>query len=175
MSYIRPAHPLRYFDDISKEYVFLSVGNYDSGLTTDMNDNKEFVEDYNTDYSHLPSFIELIGNIVERETHDKEYAFKIVSVLAKKLDVPMREKRLTDDEYEKILCDDYLEISKKLINFHSDSLPDINDVVKYDCGHETQGLLIDTKTTSLREYIDWAGTVGWCGDKSKCFKCYKGK
>lgn len=173
MSYIRPAHPLRYFDDISKEFVFLSVGRYDSGLTTDKSDNKDFVEDYDTTYSHLPSFIELIGNIIERETNDDKYAFKIVSILAERLNVKMRNKKLDDDEYDKIMMEHHLGVNDILKNKMEYDFPNLNETIKFSCGHEGNGFVHNANT--LKEYVDWSGTVGFYGNKSKCFKCWKGK
>jgi hypothetical protein len=71
MSYIRNGHKLHWFDDESTEYVFPCSDNA--------------IEDYGSNYDHLPSLVELIGNIVFRETKDFSYATKLVVVLAHKL------------------------------------------------------------------------------------------
>ena len=73
MSYIRAGHDLHWFKGVSTEYVFDAV---DGG-----------VEDYDSEYNDNASFCELIGLIVLKLSRDKQYADKIVRVLAKKLGI----------------------------------------------------------------------------------------
>ena len=73
MSYIRNGHKLHWFNDESTEYVFPCSDNA--------------IEDYGSNYDHLPSLVELIGNIVFRETKDFSYATKLVVILARKLHI----------------------------------------------------------------------------------------
>jgi len=79
MSYIRHGHQLRWFNDVSSEYVYPC--------------SKGAIEDYNTNYEHLPSFVELIGNIVMVETQDFDYATKIVVHLARALGIDQKLRR----------------------------------------------------------------------------------
>ena len=73
MSYLRYSHRLHWFDDESTEYVYPS--------------SNDKIEDYGSSYDHLPSLVELIGNIVFKETKDFSYPTKIVVVLAHKLNI----------------------------------------------------------------------------------------
>jgi len=95
MSYLRYGHPLEYFrNGVSNLYVYLHCGDSEYGI-------KDFVEDYGDDYKDDKSFIELIGRFIAHETGDEKYAWKMVTVLAKKLGVEkdLREKPLSSDEY----------------------------------------------------------------------------
>lgn len=96
MSYIRNGHPLFWFKGESHSYVYLS----DAGIV-----------DYDDEYEDVPTFVELIGNIVGRETGDPEFANKIVRTLAVRLNIAdqLRPKMLTDQEYLEFI----LEQSKK--------------------------------------------------------------
>lgn len=91
MSYLRHGHQLRWFDDVSSEYVYPC--------------SKGAIEDYNTNYEHLPSFVELIGNIVMVETQDFDYATKIVVYLARalKIDHKLRRKDFQKDWVDKLM------------------------------------------------------------------------
>jgi hypothetical protein len=82
MSYLRYGHELHWFNDESTEYVY------------PCSDDK--IEDYGSNYDHLPSLVELIGNIVWRETKDFSYATKIVVILAHKLNIS---KKLRADKF----------------------------------------------------------------------------
>ena len=74
MSYQRYGYPLKYFKTgVSDNYVFSHVDGY--------------IEDYGSDYKDDKSLVELIGDIIERETGNEDYAWKIVKVLAKKLKI----------------------------------------------------------------------------------------
>ena len=66
MSYIRNNHPLHWFDDTSDLYVF-GRGNG--------------IEDYGGS-PHIPSVIDHIGGMINRETKDFEYATLMVIQLA---------------------------------------------------------------------------------------------
>lgn len=81
MSYIRHGHELLWFNDTSTEYVY--------GCGTG-------IEDYNTGYNHLPSLVELVGNIVMAETKDFDYATKIVVHLARGLKI---DNKLRSDKF----------------------------------------------------------------------------
>lgn len=70
MSYQRSPHPLSRFHSISEYYV------YSDG---------EHVHDHGANYTHNPSFCELIGDIVQSETRDSLFAAKITRILAQKL------------------------------------------------------------------------------------------
>jgi hypothetical protein len=104
ISYIRAGHELKWFDDTSASYVFPSVGmncanhmmplnNFEHGTPCDC-----FVEDYGDKYPHAPTFIELIGKLIWRETDDEKYATKMVIILAHK----MHYLECLRDEYRKI-------------------------------------------------------------------------
>jgi len=70
---MRYGMPLKFFKDSkSKYYIFLS----DKGIV-----------DYDCDYSDNKSFCELIYKFILYETHDEEYAKKILKILAKKLGI----------------------------------------------------------------------------------------
>ena len=84
MSYLRYSTPLSWFRGHSNAYVYMG---------------SEMV-DYDNPYDDLPTLIELIGIIIERECGDKKFATRIVEVLAAKLNVTdkLRKKRLTDHQ-----------------------------------------------------------------------------
>jgi hypothetical protein len=96
MSYIRMGHPLEYFKANSSLYVFVSADSKKKDGTYNTH-----VEDYGASYIDNCSLITLIGRIIERETDDKEYALKMVKILAKKLGVEnkLRDHPLTTEEY----------------------------------------------------------------------------
>lgn len=87
MSYIRSPSVLHHFYSISNLYI------YNSGYG---------MEDCHATYDHNPSLIELIGNIIERETDDPKYARKIIEILAHKLGCSdkLRPVPLTHNEWE---------------------------------------------------------------------------
>jgi hypothetical protein len=101
VSYIRNGHPLTWFKGNSHSYVYLS----DAGIV-----------DYDDEYEDLPTFIELIGNIVGRETDDPEFANKIVRTLAVRLKVAdqLRQKPLTDQEYLDYILESSKETMRRL-------------------------------------------------------------
>jgi len=75
MSFMRNGWVSRYFKHSeTKSYVFPSAP-----------DNK--IEDYDDKYEDDKSFIELLARFVELQTKDKDYVWKIVKILAKKLGV----------------------------------------------------------------------------------------
>jgi len=46
-------------------------------------------------------------------------------------------------------------------------------MVKYKCGHKTDGLIImDSNELSMTAYLIWKDSVGFDGDKTKCWDCY---
>ena len=45
-------------------------------------------------------------------------------------------------------------------------------MTKYQCGHETDIILILSEPLSLLAYIEWAQTVGRDGDKTLCWACW---
>ena len=96
MSYMRMNYPLRYFKGNSKSYVF--------HCSHHKRKKYDFVEDYNDQYKDNASFCELIGNIVMRETSDEKYSEKIIKILAKKLRVEykLRKIPLTYDQWWKL-------------------------------------------------------------------------
>lgn len=111
MSYLRYGHPLQWFKENSTEYV------YGCG------DNQ--IDDYNSDYNHLPSLLEVIGHIVHWETGDFDYATKIVVALAYKLGIKHK-LRLADypyEEMEKSRGNDYREEIKHWMRFFDIFLP----------------------------------------------------
>jgi len=74
MSYIRFEEKLRFFKKAkSSYYVFPHVDGH--------------VEDYDASYGDILSFIDIIGRIVENETGDHKYAFKIVRKLCEYMDI----------------------------------------------------------------------------------------
>jgi hypothetical protein len=85
ISYMRAPYLLEHFYGITESYVF-----HDGNGIVDHGDN----------YANNPSFIELIGEFVRRETSDDKYALKIMRVLAEKLGCMnlMREHPITDEE-----------------------------------------------------------------------------
>lgn len=89
MSWMRNSWPLKWFKDISNEYVFSC-----SGVKED------FVQDYNSDYDHKPSLIELLATFIMEVTNDEKYTKKMVKILAKdyKLEHLLRKKPLTPEQ-----------------------------------------------------------------------------
>lgn len=47
------------------------------------------------------------------------------------------------------------------------------ELVKYGCGHESDGELVKNATGSVMKYYEWEDSVGSDGDKSQCWECYK--
>ena len=87
MSYMRSPSVLHHFYSISNLYVYKS---------------KDGMEDCHAIYDHNPSLIELIGEMIERETDDPKYARKIIEILSYKLGCSdkLRPISLTHDEWE---------------------------------------------------------------------------
>jgi len=83
MSYIRAGHELYDFEGESESYVF------ESGST----DSPTFVEDYGDKYEDNATLAQLLINIMRRVTDDEKYIQKMIGVLAKKLDVKIREEK----------------------------------------------------------------------------------
>jgi hypothetical protein len=78
MSYARAGHERIYFKGISDSYVF----------TSGMPEDKDYyVEDYGDKYECNEDLIEVLANIIIRETQDNAYTLKIIRILAKRLDV----------------------------------------------------------------------------------------
>ena len=90
---MRAGHPLKFFDGVSDEYVFVSSDS----------EGKPYVVDYDSKYSDNTQLIELIGHIIYQEIGDDAFAWKIVRILAKRLKVEdkLRERDLTTEEYIK--------------------------------------------------------------------------
>jgi hypothetical protein len=86
MSYIRYGHPLQWFNDKSTEYV------YGCG--------EGQIEDYNSDYTHLPSLVEMIGHMILWQTNDFDYATKIVVRLAYKLGIKHKLRTSSPHEHD---------------------------------------------------------------------------
>lgn len=132
MSYMRYNHPLRWFRGESASYVF-------SG-----EDNR--IEDYHDTYSDTCSFVELVGQIVYRETKDATYADKIVRTLAKKLhiyhnlrvDVPLTGEQVRgfspviDTELyipEKAILDGFIATFR--VNVHPEDREDVAEYMRF--------------------------------------------
>ena len=77
MSYIRAGHDLYDFEGESNLYVF---------------SDKDYIEDYDSDYNDNASFAQLIINIMRREIDDEAYIQKMIKVLSEKLNVKVRKK-----------------------------------------------------------------------------------
>ena len=45
-------------------------------------------------------------------------------------------------------------------------------MTKYKCGHESEVIIMDSNPLSISAYLNWKDTVGFDGNKSKCFDCY---
>lgn len=46
-------------------------------------------------------------------------------------------------------------------------------MVKYNCGHETDGVIIlDNSILSITAWLEWSETLGINGDKSQCWECF---
>ena len=43
-------------------------------------------------------------------------------------------------------------------------------MTKYDCGHESDAVILDNNILSFTAYLDWMKTVGF--DGIMCFPCY---
>jgi len=95
MSYLRYNHTLQWFDDNSTEYVFPRADN--------------IIEDYGSNYEHLPSLVELVGHIILRETGDFDYSTKIVVALSHHLNITnkLRNTEHPHDKFEMMRRHDY--------------------------------------------------------------------
>lgn len=85
-------HPLEFFKGESKSYVFCSVGK-----------KKPYMEDYGDKFRDNANFADLLLYIIERETEDEKWTWKIAKILAKKLRIEdkLRPHKLSYEEYEK--------------------------------------------------------------------------
>ena len=45
-------------------------------------------------------------------------------------------------------------------------------MTKYKCEHESNIIIMDTNVLSISAWLTWKDTVGFEGDKSKCWECY---
>jgi hypothetical protein len=111
MSYIRNGHPLHWFNSNSTEYVF--------GCS------KNQIEDYGSGFEHLPSLVEMIGNIIIAETGDFVFATKIVCNLANNLNIAdkLRKTPHPNAIMEKTQNRDYLKEIERWNTFFSDYKP----------------------------------------------------
>ena len=49
-------------------------------------------------------------------------------------------------------------------------------MVKYKCGHETDGVIIlDANELSTLGYLEWVDSVGMNGTREMCFDCWCSK
>jgi hypothetical protein len=96
-----------FFKGVSNLYVFSSYREIDG-------ERKDYVEDYDTDYTDKASFIDMIANIVERESGDEKFTYKIVKKLAAYMGVEnkLRLHKLTGDEY----WEESRKLEKKLVD-----------------------------------------------------------
>ena len=93
MSYIRMGHPLVYVKGNSEDYVFGSaIPNGKGGYKT------EYIEDYGNISDS--GFIELLFE--NWKTKDKMFKEHLLKRLAKRLNVKLREKPLTDKQIMKL-------------------------------------------------------------------------
>jgi hypothetical protein len=136
MSYIRYNSPLRYLKGISSSYVFPSYRRNKEDETD------SYVEDYDDKFADKATLIDLVCRIVERESEDQNFAFRIAKALAKHMGVEnmMREHPLTGDEW----VAEENAISKKLHNDPSyreflQALSKENEVKKVDHKPSTTG------------------------------------
>jgi hypothetical protein len=103
MSWMRCGWPLYHFDAESTEYVW---------------SDGESVTDYGSPYRDNCSFVQLIHNMVERETGDEEYADKILVVLAEKLGVADKLRRAPDGSLLKMTYEEYDELCDRRLEKH---------------------------------------------------------
>ena len=45
-------------------------------------------------------------------------------------------------------------------------------MTKYNCGHEINLIILDSNILSLSAYLEWKDSVGFNGNKTKCWECY---
>ena len=45
-------------------------------------------------------------------------------------------------------------------------------MTKYQCGHESEILVLDGTPTMVSAYQRWSKSVGLYGDQSMCFRCW---
>lgn len=78
MSYIRAGHDRNYFIGKTSMYV------HSSGMPKD---EDYYIEDYKDKYEDNCDLIEMLANIIQRETLNESFTTKMVKILAKKLNV----------------------------------------------------------------------------------------
>lgn len=44
----------------------------------------------------------------------------------------------------------------------------------YKCGHKSEAIIVNNSALVIAEWIVWKDSVGFDGDKTKCFDCYLG-
>ena len=71
----------------------------------------------------------------------------------------LKEKGLTNDFLDTIMFS--LADIKKIVMFN-----------EYDCGHEGKPIILDDNELSIAGFYEWCESVGWKGDKSKCWECW---
>ena len=45
-------------------------------------------------------------------------------------------------------------------------------MTKYKCGHECETIIANTNVDILISWLSWKDSVGFDGDRSKCWDCY---
>jgi len=45
-------------------------------------------------------------------------------------------------------------------------------MTKYECGHLSECVVLDSNPLSFAAYLQWKDSVGYDGDKSRCWSCY---
>ena len=48
-------------------------------------------------------------------------------------------------------------------------------MTKYTCGHEVNTIIVTNDYDVLAKYRCWKDSVGFDGDKTRCFDCYCGE
>jgi len=48
----------------------------------------------------------------------------------------------------------------------------LTKTLKYKCGHKLMPVIMNDCDLSLLAYLEWKNTVGFRGDRSKCWECY---
>lgn len=48
----------------------------------------------------------------------------------------------------------------------------IKTMTKYECGHETEILILDYNPLTISAYLEWVSTVGRDGTKKLCWNCW---
>jgi len=45
-------------------------------------------------------------------------------------------------------------------------------MTKYDCGHESEIIIMGNNPLSISAYLEWKDSVGRDGDTSQCWACW---